>query len=113
MFGHKFLCLLLALLCSCSSTVHAPAPLEQLASSSLLSFRDDLDQTSLRTAVLHSLAALQNRRDGEMLAVAGQRVTVAQVRESLASFLTILERGGDVQAALNRNFSVYRVTTPL
>src|SRR3954463_5114513 len=99
MFGHKFLYLLLALLCSCSSTIHAPAPLEQLASSALPSFRDDLDQASLKTAVLHSLAALQNKRDSETLAVAGQRVTVAHVRESLTSFLSILERGGDVQAA--------------
>ncbi len=112
-FLSRWTLFLLALLCSCSSTIHAPAPLEQLASNTLPSFRDDLDRTSLKTAVTHSLTALQNKRDSETLAVAGQRVTVAQVRESLASFLTILERGGDVQAVLNRKFSIYRVTTPV
>ncbi|MBI3756393.1 MAG: murein transglycosylase A [Deltaproteobacteria bacterium] len=64
----------------------------------------------MKTAVLHSLAALRNKHESETLAVAGQPVTVAQMRESLASFLSILEESNDVQAALQRKFSVYKVT---
>jgi membrane-bound lytic murein transglycosylase A len=111
----KFLsrCVLLFffLLPSCSSTIRAP--LERLDPGRFPTFRDDLDRASLQTAVSRSLSALRKKSGSETLAFSGQRITVERIRDSLAAFLTVLERGGDIEAALRRDFDLYRVSVPV
>lgn len=99
------------LLTSCSSTIRVP--LEQLDPGRFPAFRDDLDRASLKTAVAQSLTAFRKKSGSETLAFGGQRITIERIRDSLAAFLTVLERGGDITAALRRDFDLYRISVPV
>jgi membrane-bound lytic murein transglycosylase A len=101
----------LTFLCSCSYVTRTP--IEQLAPRELPLFQDDLDRTSLQTAVQQSLAAFANKSGNEPLALAGQPVSVARVRESLHTFLSLVDKGDNLQTALSRDFAIYKVTPPV
>ncbi|HXG18185.1 MAG TPA: MltA domain-containing protein [Methylomirabilota bacterium] len=110
-FSFHYLFLLLTLFCGCSPTLYGP--LERLEPGQFPVFHDDLDRVSLQTAVTRSAAVLQKKEAGELLSFGGQRIAGARVRDSLAAFLAVLEKGGDIQSALRREFDVYRVALPV
>ncbi|MGE0683371.1 MAG: murein transglycosylase A [Candidatus Binatia bacterium] len=111
----KFLsaCIFLALvsLCGYSGVVHAS--LERLDPGSIPVFHDDRDRASLKTAIAQSLTAFRFKNDAEMLSFGEQNISVARIRASLQAFLALLERGGNIQTALRRDFDIYRVSTPV
>ena len=76
-------------------------------------FADDLDRSSLKAAVLQSVAALRRRDESQILAFGDQRISVALIRESLETFAGLLDTEPDISAALLRNFDIYRVTSPI
>ncbi len=98
----------LIFLCSCSQTIHAPV--QQITPGSFPPFHDDLDRASLKTAVVHSLTALRNKGEAETVALAGRSITPVQIRESLTTFLTLIERGENLQVLLQRDFDIYKVS---
>lgn len=107
----KIVLLCLLFLAGCSATIHAP--LERLDPGRFPIFRDDLDRASLQAAISRSLTALRKKNGSETLAFGGQRISIERIRDSLAAFLAALERGGDVTAALRRDFDLYRVSVPV
>ncbi|MGE0821514.1 MAG: MltA domain-containing protein [Candidatus Binatia bacterium] len=76
-------------------------------------FADDLDRSSLKIAARQSLAALRWRDDDEVLAFGTRRISVRRIRESLETFLTVLDTERDVGTALLRHFDIYRVSSPV
>jgi len=76
-------------------------------------FADDLDRSSLKAAVLQSVAALRRRDESAILAFGDQRISVALIRESLETFAEMLETEPDISTALLRDFDIYRVTSPV
>jgi membrane-bound lytic murein transglycosylase A len=76
-------------------------------------FADDLDRSSLKAAVLQSVAALRQRDESQILAFGDQRISVAVVRESLEAFAYMLDTEPDISTALLQNFDIYRVTSPV
>jgi membrane-bound lytic murein transglycosylase A len=76
-------------------------------------FADDLDRSSLKAAVLQSVAALRQRDESQILAFGDQQISVAVIRESLEAFAQMLDTEPDISAALLQNFDIYRVTSPI
>lgn len=76
-------------------------------------FADDLDRSSLKAAVLQSVAALRRRDESQILAFGDQRISVAVIRESLETFAGMLDTEPDISTALLQNFDIYRVTSPV
>jgi peptidoglycan lytic transglycosylase A len=76
-------------------------------------FADDLDRSSLKAAVLQSVAALRQRDESQILAFGDQRISVSLLRESLETFAEMLDTEPDIGAALLQNFDIYRVTSPV
>lgn len=103
--------LLLFVLCDRGRITHAA--LERLDPGSIPSFHDDCDRASLKVAVAQSLAVLRRKNEGAMLSFGEQRISVARIRESLQAFLLMLEKNENLQAALRRDFDIYRVSTPV
>lgn len=103
--------LLLFVLCDRGRMVHAA--LERLDPGAIPSFHDDRDRASLKVAVAQSLAVLRRKNEAEMLSFGEQRISVARIRESLQAFLLMLEKNENLQAALRRDFDIYRVSTPV
>jgi len=101
----------LTLLCGCSRT--ARPVLERLDSHKIPAFLDDLDRPSLQAAVQQSLVALQKKSEAETLAFGEERVPSARVRDSLRAFLSFLDTATDLRLALQRDFDVYRVSSPI
>jgi membrane-bound lytic murein transglycosylase A len=100
------------LLCSCSRPT-PPSGFELIPPQYAPVFFDDLDRSSLTTATLQSLSALQKKSDAETLAFGEKRLPIAQVRASLEAFLALLESETELPARLTQEFAVYRVTTPV
>ena len=76
-------------------------------------FADDLDRSSLKAAVLQSVAALRQRDESQILAFGDQRISISLLRESLETFAEMLDTEPDIGAALLQNFDIYRVTSPV
>ena len=76
-------------------------------------FADDLDRSSLKAAVMQSVAALRRRDESQILAFGDQRISVSLLRESLETFAGLLDTEPDIGAALLQNFDIYRVTSPI
>lgn len=74
---------------------------------------DDLDRTSLQTAIRHSLSALNKQEASDTVAFGAERVPVAHVRASLETFLSVLETEGELSPRLTRELQLYRVTSPV
>ncbi len=101
----------LILPCSCSRTVQPV--LERLDPASIPTFFDDLDRPSLKAAVQQSLIALRRKKETESLAFGEEQMSVGRIRDGLTAFLAFLESEADLQLALQRDFEVYRVATPV
>jgi membrane-bound lytic murein transglycosylase A len=98
-------------LCSCSLTVQPS--FERLEPDRFPTFYDDLDRASLKTAAQQSLTALRGKNDAETLAFGQQHIAIARIRESLTAFLAVLDKNDELQAALQRDFELYRVARPV
>ncbi len=86
------------------------ATLEQLPSEFIPFAADDLDRTSLITAVQQSLIAVRQKDGATRLAFGDRQITVARVQESLELFLTLLQNKADLSKALLQHFDIYQVS---
>jgi membrane-bound lytic murein transglycosylase A len=107
-------CLLTFLLFPSLNTLHAASPvLERIAAHKVPKLFDDLSRTSLKAAVRQSLTALRPKRQSESLSFGTQSVSVGRIRDSLKQFYALLETEEDLNAAVLRDFDIYRVTSPV
>ncbi len=90
-----------------------PPQLELIPPQHVPAFLDDLDRSSLKTATLQSLAALQKKEDMQTLALGEEHIPITRVRASLEAFLMLLESNTELSSRLTQEFAVYRVTTPV
>lgn len=91
----------------------AASVLERLPSHNAPSLFDDLSRNSLKEAVRSSLTVLRMKSPAQTLAFGSERVSVATVQDSLKQFYLLLDTEENLQAAVLRDFDVYRVTSPV
>ena len=92
--------LLAALQFSCSPRSQAPeeAAAVRLPAPMPVTFTDDLDRDSLRTALQRSLRYLKRLPTDRLLPFAGQHITAGRQRETLETFLHLLEQTPTAEA---------------
>lgn len=74
---------------------------------------DDLDRRSLKTVLQQSLSALEQRPDSQAFSFGQKQISVGRVRDSLGTFLALLDQPGDLALEVRREFDLYRATTPV
>ena len=107
------ICLLTCLVFFSPPPLPAAAIFERVAPHNTPPLFDDLSRNSLKAAVRSSLTVLQTKSPTQTLAFGGKRVSVATVQDSLKRFYLLLDTEENLQAAVLRDFDVYRVTSPV
>lgn len=98
-------------LLSCGSPPGSPQPLAtlRLPQPVPVTFADDLDRDSLRLALQRSLAYLRRLPPERLLPFAGQPITAAMQRETLETFLQVLQQAQTPEAfnqAIHEQFDI-------
>jgi membrane-bound lytic murein transglycosylase A len=88
-----------------SATIRLPTPMP-------VTFTDDLDRDSLRTALQRSIHYVKRLPPERLLPFAGRHITAALQRETLETFLHVLEQAPTAQAlntAIHEQFDIVQV----
>ncbi len=92
---------------------HAEPTLTLLPANQILPLVDDLDRSSLKAVLQHSLTALEHKPGSQAFSFGQKRVSVARLRDSLDAFLALLDQPGDLAMGVRREFDLYRATEPV
>ena len=100
--------LLLLLLPGCSVT-----PLIAVSSGAIPSFHDDLDRKGLKQAVERSLTYLNSQPAYATITMAGRKIPVSRLAESLVAFQNLLTAelsDQELQENINQNFDIFQAS---
>ena len=92
---------------------HAEPTLTLLPANQIPPLVDDLDRSSLKAVLQHSLTALEHKPGSQAFSFGQKRVSVARLRDSLDAFLALLDQPGDLAMGVRREFDLYRATEPV
>ena len=92
---------------------HAKPTLTLLPANQIPPLVDDLDRSSLKAVLQHSLTALEHKPGSQAFSFGQKRVSVARLRDSLDAFLALLDQPGDLAMGVRREFDLYRATEPV